>query len=591
MFSTGGNRTMTFPRPDFLSSPAAAACILAGLLAVDGCTPSESHRSTEAIVKRTSTESDAGLRMQVDRVGSGRPLVLIGGGLTGSASWEPHAERLAAHREVARLQLLSVEHGLDDRPLPPGYSVRTESQALAAALEDLGWTRPLDLVAWSFGAAVTLDFALNHPERVRTLTLIEPPALWVLPDHGRALPDVQELEALLPDVEDDVTLQALERFLKGVALVPPGATPQALPQWESWVRHRRSLRNGQSVFRHSDDVSRLRAFPAPVLLVTGEGTSPFLRTVHETLAEMLPNTRTLELPGGHAPQLVAMDDFLRRMAEFHEPFDDPGHGDKHIVLSLDGTPIAFWRSGTGPPLLLVHGATADHTTTWRFVLSDLERRFTVYAMDRRGRGGSGDASDYGLQREAEDIAAIINQIGEPMSVLGHSYGALAALEGALLTTNLNRLVLYEGVPLRGADLYPPGVVGRLEAALEAGDVAGMLTAMFREVVGMPPEEVALMRSQRDAWTARLRNAPTLPRELRAEKGYVFAPERFGAMRTPTLLLVGGDSPPRELRNAEGVATALPDACVVVLPGQGHAAMYAAPELFVAEVVRFLAAAP
>jgi pimeloyl-ACP methyl ester carboxylesterase len=542
-------------------------------------------------MKSTPTEPRAGLRMQVERSGRGRPLVLIGGGLTGSASWEPHAERLAVHREVARLQLLSVEYGLQDRPLPAGYSVRTESEALATALDDLGWARPLDLIAWSFGAAVTLDFALNHPERVRTLALIEPPALWVLPDHGRALSDVQELEALLPDAEDEVTVEALERFVKGVALVPPGAAPQAFSQWESWVRHRRSLRNGRSVFRHSDTLTRLRTFPAPVLLVTGEGTSPFLRAVHDTLAEMLSDARTLELPGGHAPHLVAMDDFLMQVGEFQESADDPGHGDKHVVRSRDGTPIAFWRSGTGPPLLLVHGATADHTTTWRFVLSDLERPFTVHAMDRRGRGGSGDASNYGIQREAEDIAAIIDQVGEPVSVLGHSYGALAALEAALLTTNLHRLILYEGVPLRGADLYPPGVVDRLEAMLASGDVEGMLTAMFRELVGMPPDEVALMQSQGDAWGARLRNAPTLPRELRAETTYVFAPERFSAMRTPTLLLVGESSPPRELKNAEGVVEALPDARIVVLPGQGHAAMYAAPELFVSEVVRFLTAAP
>lgn len=542
-------------------------------------------------MRNRSTRAEAGLRMQAERVGSGRPLALIGGGLTGSASWKPHAQRLATHRDVARLQLLSVEYGLEDRPLPSGYSVRTESQALAAALDDLTWTRPLDLVAWSYGALVTLDFALNRPERVRTLTLIEPPALWVLPNHGRDLPDAQELKALLPDVEGDVTVQALERFLQSVALVPPGTTPKTLPQWDSWVRHRRSLRNGQSVFRHSDDAARLRAFPAPVLLVTGEGTSPFLRAIHDTLAGMLPNARTLDLPGGHAPQLVAMDDFLIRVEAFQESEDGADQGDPHIVLSRDGTPIAFWRSGSGPPLLLVHGATADHTTTWRLVLPGLERRFTVLAMDRRGRGGSGDAFDYGLHREAEDIAAIIDQVGEPVNVLGHSYGALAALEAALLTTNMRRLILYEGVPLRGAELYRPGAVDRLQAILNGGDVEGMLSAMFADLMEMLPDELDMMRSRRDAWTVRLRNAPTLPRELRAETRYVFDPGRFASVRTPTLLLVGERSPPRERRNAEGVAAALPDARVGILPGQKHAAMYTAPEHFVAEVIRFLAATP
>ena len=259
----------------------------------------------------------------------------------------------------------------------------------------------------------------------------------------------------------------------------------------------------------------------------------------------------------------------------------------HTVASPDGTRIAFWQSGGGPPLLMVHGATADHSTTWRFVLPDLERRFTVYAMDRRGRGGSGDSLPYDLQREAEDVATIVDSIGERVNLLGHSYGGLCAIEAALLTGNLRRLILYEGVPLRGTDGYRPGVIDRLETMLRRGDVDGMLVAMFRELVEMPVEEIDLLRSQREAWAVRLRNAPTLPRELRAEESYIFSSERFSSMHTPTLLLVGGDSSLREQSNAKGVAEALPDARVLAMPGQQHAAMYSAPEVFVREVVRFL----
>jgi pimeloyl-ACP methyl ester carboxylesterase len=259
------------------------------------------------------------------------------------------------------------------------------------------------------------------------------------------------------------------------------------------------------------------------------------------------------------------------------------------VTSSDGTRIAFWRSGAGPPLLLIHGATADHTTTWRFVLPLLERHFTAYAMDRRGRGGSGDADTYELDREAEDVAAVVDAIGGPVDVVGHSYGGLCAIEAALLTPNLRRLVLYEGVPLRGSDGYAPGLIDRLEEDLAAGDVEGMLLAMMREVVGRSEEEIAVLRSDADAWAKRLAYAPTLPRELRAEERYVFVGERFADMRSPTLLLVGGASPPREAGNAVAVADALTDARVAVLPGQHHVAMVTAPEAFVAEVARFLQA--
>lgn len=257
------------------------------------------------------------------------------------------------------------------------------------------------------------------------------------------------------------------------------------------------------------------------------------------------------------------------------------------VRSSDGTAIAVWRSGSGPPLLLVHGATADHSTTWRLVTADLEKRFTVYAMDRRGRGSSGDRPAYALQREAEDVAAVVDAAGRPVAVVGHSYGALAALEASLLTANIRRLVLYEGVPLRGDSLYPQGAAEHLARLVAEERPDDMLVALYRDIVKMPPHEIEVLRAQREAWAVRLSNARTVPRELKEEEAYVFEAARFGAMRTPTLLLVGGDSPSRELENANGVAAALPDARVVVLPGQQHVATYTAPEMFVREVVRFL----
>jgi pimeloyl-ACP methyl ester carboxylesterase len=257
------------------------------------------------------------------------------------------------------------------------------------------------------------------------------------------------------------------------------------------------------------------------------------------------------------------------------------------VISKDGTRIAFWKTGSGPPLMLVHGATADHTTTWRFVIRELEQHFTVYAMDRRGRGGSGDNADYTLQREAEDIASIIDSLKGPVNIVGHSYGALCALEASLLTDNLNRMILYEGVPLIGADLYSPGTVDRLDELLESGDMEGIIISLFQDIVEMTPEEMKMMRSQQDAWSVRVANAHTLPRELRTETNYLFEPGRFKNMQSPTLFLVGGDSPPRELKNAEVIANALAAAKVVILPGQGHTAMYNAPELFVSEVIKFL----
>jgi pimeloyl-ACP methyl ester carboxylesterase len=259
---------------------------------------------------------DGSLRMQTAEIGTGDPLVLVGGGLTGWASWEPHVAQLSGMRRTLRLQLLSVQSGLEDRALPANYSLKTESRAMAAALDDLGLRDPVDLVAWSFGGMVTLDFALDRPERVRTLTLIEPPALWVLPDHGRDDPEVLVMERLFAGFGDDISEGDLEGWACRVGLCPPDRSARDLPQWPVWVQHRRSLRNSSVVFDHSDDPRRLPGFQRPVLLVTGTGTAPFLRRIHEALARELPRARTLELPAGHAPHIVSMDRFLEELAEF-----------------------------------------------------------------------------------------------------------------------------------------------------------------------------------------------------------------------------------------------------------------------------------
>lgn len=257
----------------------------------------------------------------------------------------------------------------------------------------------------------------------------------------------------------------------------------------------------------------------------------------------------------------------------------------YAVTSPDGVPIAVWRSGRGPALLLVHGMVADHSTTWRRVLPGLERSFTVHAMDRRGRGGSGDDAQYGLDREAADVATVARAIGEPVFLVGHSYGALCALEGALLIPSLQGLVLYEGPIVRPA---PPSraVMKTLEEYARRGDAESLLRSFLGDVAGLSGPEIDLLRADREGWRVRLGNAGTVPRELRAEAGYRFDPERFPGLGARTLILVGGESPTREVDAARALARALPAAGIRVLEGQGHLAMYTAPELFVSALGSF-----
>ena len=255
------------------------------------------------------------------------------------------------------------------------------------------------------------------------------------------------------------------------------------------------------------------------------------------------------------------------------------------VIAPDGTPIAFRRSGHGPPLLLVHGTTADHSR-WNPLSERLESVFTVYSMDRRGRGGSGDAADYSLAREAEDVAAVLDAVGEPVFVLGHSYGALVSLEAALLTDNIRRLVLYEPPLPIGPPSYSPDLPGRIQSLIDAGELEEALLVFFREVVEMPERELESYR-RLPVWPVRVRLAPTIPREMVAEAEYRFDPEPFSRLSTPSLLLLGGDSPPLFRKAIETLDEVLPDSRVRVMPGQQHIAMDTAPDLFLEELVTFL----
>lgn len=256
------------------------------------------------------------------------------------------------------------------------------------------------------------------------------------------------------------------------------------------------------------------------------------------------------------------------------------------ITSKDGTSLACRNTGVGPPLVLIHG-TGGSSARWTPVLPAFEERLSVYALDRRGRGESADAPHYALEREFEDVASVVDSIAQPVNLLGHSFGGICALGATLLTPHVRKLILYEPpIAVEGVTIYPDGFIDRLDDLLAAGDREEVLTTFMKEVVRMPLHEFELFRAS-PAWPARVAAAHTLPRELRAQGGYRFTGERFRDLETPTLILVGGDSPYFFKAAAAVVQAALPNSRIVVLPGQQHIAMDTAPDLFVREVMSFL----
>jgi pimeloyl-ACP methyl ester carboxylesterase/ketosteroid isomerase-like protein len=259
------------------------------------------------------------------------------------------------------------------------------------------------------------------------------------------------------------------------------------------------------------------------------------------------------------------------------------------ILSPDGTRIGYQKSGTGQPLVFVHGSTADHRR-WSKLLPALEPHFTVYAMDRRGRGESGDAPEYSFQREAEDVAAVIatacQQTGQPAAVLGHSFGALCSLEAARLSGDIQQLILYEPPLPVGKPLYAADFPARMQSLIERGELEAALEMFLKEEVKMPEPELAVYRTL-PQWPERVKIVHTLLREIVIDRTYRFDPAQFSGLQVPTLLLLGSDSPPIFREAVETLSAVLPNRQVVELPGQQHIAMDTAPELFLREVLGFL----
>lgn len=266
---------------------------------------------------QSSNKNISSMKMQCEVKGEGNPIVLVGGGLTGWASWEPFVKTFnEKHRKVIRLQLLAVQLGLENRPLPDNYSVKLESSALAATLDSLGFTQPIDFVAWSYGALTSLNFSLDHPERIRTLTLIEPPAIWTLRETGKIDDEMKKTADFFMTYKGDITEDMLADFLVHAGFVPPGKSARDLPQWSRWVNFRQSLRDNPYAVLHSDSIQRLKKFNMPTLLVKGTGSTKWLHSIIDVLAENIPHSRVVEYPGGHAPHIATTDKFLEELEKF-----------------------------------------------------------------------------------------------------------------------------------------------------------------------------------------------------------------------------------------------------------------------------------
>ena len=256
--------------------------------------------------------------------------------------------------------------------------------------------------------------------------------------------------------------------------------------------------------------------------------------------------------------------------------------ERYEVRSADGFPIPVWRSGYGRPVVLVHGASANHKT-WEWVRPHLERHFTVLAIDRRS--GLVDPSiHYDLGREFEDVAAVANDVGGEINVVGQSSGAICALGAATSISNLRRLVLYEPPYLSATESNTK----EMERLLRSGDTEGAAECFLRKSVKLSEETLAAIKAA-PGWAEVISRAPFLLREEIVLRAWRPKLEDFAALRAPTLFLTGELTPAEH--HHRGFVCPLESAglnmTLAEIPEQEHGAHTQAPELFARMVSDFL----
>ncbi|MDV9171296.1 alpha/beta hydrolase [Streptomyces sp. W16] len=260
-----------------------------------------------------------------------------------------------------------------------------------------------------------------------------------------------------------------------------------------------------------------------------------------------------------------------------------------FVTSTDGTRISVTVTGRGGrPLVLVHGSLGT-SADWQRVADGLADHMTTYAIDRRGHGSSGDAAHYTVERERDDVTAVLQLAGPNAILFGHSFGGF--LCGSLALDHIPvAAILYE------PPFFPPGPVAGEEALaaydglLADGDLDEALALGMRAFVKAPEEDISAFRSS-PAWKIRTTFAPTWAREMRALDAFDSERAPFARITCPTLALRGEYSPDWLREGTRLFQKALPDARLVDLPGQGHDAAESAPALLAQEVLNFVRTLP
>lgn len=249
--------------------------------------------------------------------GEGTPIVMLAGGTADMTVFTVHSKELSRNYKVIRMEQFNVQYATDGLTLPKDYSVQMESEAIKLTLDSLDLKEPIVLVGHSYGGLVAFDFAINHPDYIRSLVLIEPPVFSISEaknEYPEGMKKMQELtKEFTPQAE--ITEDMVKLFRCDLMNCDTFDIHQH-PLWATWVKQKNRLRGLSVVNKYQINLNKLHQFQKPVLIITGTQTVSFHKRIDELLAEEFSSVKTASIQGGHTAINTNPNEFIECLLKF-----------------------------------------------------------------------------------------------------------------------------------------------------------------------------------------------------------------------------------------------------------------------------------
>lgn len=262
-----------------------------------------------------STHAQTTKRVLIE--GDGTPIVLLNGGTADMSVFTVHSKELARKYKVIRMEQFNIQYANEGLMLPQDYSVHMESEAIKFTLDSLRINEPIVLVGHSYGGLIAFDFALNHPDYIRSLVLVEPPIFSIAEKNNESPEGMEKTKQLTKQFtpQAEITEDMVKQFRCDLMNCDTFDIHKH-PLWLTWIKQRNRLRGLSAVSNYHFDPKKLQTFQKPVLIITGTQTVPFHKRIDELLTREFSSAKTATLPGGHTAVNTSPHEFVDCLFKF-----------------------------------------------------------------------------------------------------------------------------------------------------------------------------------------------------------------------------------------------------------------------------------